>query len=157
MLSESETKSLCDQILSMSNADDMAVSIESEPYSHLRFAANAFSTSGKREDRSASVTVWIGGKRGSSSAHNLSPDSLRAAVEQAEQLAKISPADKEYVPTVGPQTYKPVSGYVEATVNLALPERARVIDSIIRECEKQGVIGAGFHQATGSASGLATR
>src|SRR4051812_41419402 len=157
LLSESEIRSTCEHLLSLSKADDMEVSVDSESYAHLRFAANGFTTSGKREDRSASVTVWIDGKRGSASAHDLSPASLRNAVEQAEQLAKISPEDKEYLPTLGLQTYKPVPGYVEATVNLGLTERARVIDSIIRQCEKHGVIGAGFHQATGSASGFATR
>jgi predicted Zn-dependent protease len=157
LLSESEIKSVCDQLLSLSKADDMEVSVESESYAHLRFAANGFTTCGKREDRSASVTVWIAGKRGSASAHDLNPDSLRHAVEQAEHLAKISPEDKEYVPSLGPQTYRPVSGYAEATVNLALPERAKLIDFIIRDCEKHGIIGAGFHQASGSASGFATR
>jgi predicted Zn-dependent protease len=157
LLSESEIKSLCDQLLSLSKADDMEVSVESEDYSHLRFAANGFTTSGRREDFSASVTVWFGGKRGSASAHDLDAESLRTAVEQAEQLANISPEDKEYVPTLEAQKYQPVSGYVEATVNLALPERAKAIDTIIRQCETQKVIGAGFHHASGSASGFATR
>src|SRR2546423_14924914 len=138
LLSEAEIKSICEHTLSLSTADDMEVSVSSESYSQLRFAANDFTTSGKREDRSASITVWSGGKRGSASAHALNPDSLRGAVEQAERLARISPVDKEYVPTLGPQTYKPVSGYMDATVNLALAERARVIDSIVRHCEKSG-------------------
>src|SRR5436305_1469001 len=118
LLSESEIRSICDQLLSLSKADDMEVSVESEDYSHLRFAANGFTTSGRREDVSASITVWIGGKRGSSSAHDLDKASLLSAVEQAEQLARISPEDQEYIPTVGQQKYQPVSGFVDATVNL---------------------------------------
>jgi len=157
LLSESEIKSLCDKLLSFSKADDMEVSVESEDYSHLRFAANGFTTSGRREDVTANITVWIGEKRGSASAHALDAESLRDAVQQAERLAKISPEDKEYVATLGPQKYKPVAGFVDATVNLALPDRAKAIDAIIRDCEKVNVIGAGFHHASGSASGSATR
>src|SRR5215831_18929989 len=157
LLSEKEIKSVCDQLLSSCKADDAAVSVDSEDYSHLRFAANGFTTSGRREDASASISVWIDGKRGSASANDLEPASLRSAVEQAEQLARISPVDKEYMPTLGAQTYKPVSGYVEATANLSLDERARAVDAIIRSCEKQKVIGAGFHHASGSASGFASR
>src|SRR5262245_62992141 len=112
LLSEKEIRSVCDQLLSCCKADDAMVSVESEDYSHLRFAANGFTTSGRREDFSASVTVWFGGKRGSASAHDLDADSLRTAVEQAEQLAHISPEDKEYVPTLEAQKYQPVSGYV---------------------------------------------
>jgi predicted Zn-dependent protease len=157
LLSESEIKSVCDQVLSLTKAEDAEVSVESDDYSHLRFAANGFTTSGRREDASASVTVWIGRKRGSASANDLDAASLRSAVEQAEQLARISPEDKEYVPTLGPQTYRPVQGYVEATANLDARERAKAIDAIIRDCEKQKVIGAGFHHASGRSSGFATR
>src|SRR5205807_2912630 len=79
------------------------------------------------------------------------------AVEQAEQLARISPVDKEYLPTLGPQTYRPTGGYVAATANLSLTRRAKAIDDIIRSCEKEGLIGAGFHHATGAAAGSATK
>ena len=78
LLSEREIKSVCDQLLSYTKADDAEVSVGSEDYSHLRFAANAFTTNGRRESVSAGVTVWINRKAGSSSASDLSPDSLRA-------------------------------------------------------------------------------
>ena len=157
LLSESEIKAICDQLLALTKADDAEVSVSSDDYSHLRFAANGFTTSGRREDASASISVWIGGKRGSASANDLEPASLRAAVEQAEQLARISPVDKEYVPTLGRQTYRPAERYIAATANLDPKDRARTVDAIIRECEKQKVIGAGFHHASGAASGFATR
>src|SRR5215831_10555735 len=79
------------------------------------------------------------------------------AVEQAEQLARMSPVDKEYLPTLGAQKYRPSGGFVEATVNFSLSARARAIDEIIRKCEKEGVIGAGFHHANGTTSGSATK
>src|SRR5205085_12033931 len=114
-------------------------------------AANAFTTSGRRENASASVTVWIDKKRGSAAANDLEEASLKSAVEDAERLARISPVDREYVPTLGPQSYKPSGGYVEATVNISLSERAKAIDAIIRACEKEGVIVAGFHHDKGEA------
>ncbi|PWU13701.1 MAG: peptidase C69 [Verrucomicrobia bacterium] len=157
LLSESEIKSVCHQLLSCSTADDAVASVDSEDFAHLRFAANGFTTCGRRENASASITVWIGRKRGSASANDLAPDALRSAVQQAEELARNAPEDKEYVPTLGPQTYKPVSGYVEATANVNVMDRAKSIDAIIRECEKQNTIGAGFHHSSGSASGFATR
>src|SRR3989442_10617865 len=63
LLSEQDTKAICQKLLSYTKADDAQVSVGSEDYSHLRFAANAFTTSGRREDVSASVTVWIDKKR----------------------------------------------------------------------------------------------
>jgi len=155
--SEKETKALCDKMLSYTRADDASVSVASDDFSHLRFAANGFTTSGQREDLTASITVWIDKKRGSASANQLDDQSLRMAVEQAEQLARISPVDKEYLPTLGAQTYRPTGGYVQATANLSLTQRAKAIDDIIRACEKEGLIGAGFHHSSGAGSGSATK
>src|SRR6266581_1332300 len=157
MLTEKESRAICDKLLGYAKADDAEVSITSEDFSHLRFAANGFTTSGRRANAIGSVTVWTDKKRGSAAANELDDASLKLAVEQAEQLARISPVDREYLPTLGRQSYKPTSGYVEATVNVSLSGRAREIDEIIRACEKEGVIGAGFHHASGTAAGFATK
>jgi predicted Zn-dependent protease len=157
LFTEKECKTICQEMLGMTRADDASASVGGEDFSHLRFAANDFSTSGRRENVSAQITVWIGGKRGSASANDLDEASLRRAVDEAERLARLSPVDKEYVPTLGPQKYKPAGGYVDATVNIALKKRAQAIDEIIRGCEKAAVIGAGFHHANGTAGGTATK
>lgn len=157
LLTEKESKALCDKILGYTKADDAEVAVSSDDFSHLRFAANGFTTSGRVENASASITVWIDKKRGSASANALDDASLKSAVEQAEGLARLSPVDKEYLPTLGPQTYKTTGGYSEATVNLSLDGRAKAINAIIGACEKEGVIGAGFHHANGVAIGLGNK
>jgi len=157
LLSETEARELTQKLLSYVKADDAVVGVGSENYSHLRFAANAFTTSGARENTTVGVTVWIDKKRGSSSTNEIDDDSLRATVAEAQDLARISPVDREYMPSLGPQTYKPVNGYAEATSNISLNERARAINDVIATCEKARVIGAGFHQARGAASATATR
>src|SRR6266567_4502790 len=157
LLSEKETKATCARLLGFLKADDAEVNVNSDDFSHLRFAANGFTTNGRREDVTATVSVWIDKKRGSAATNELDDAALKRAAEQAEQLARISPVDKEYLPTLGPQTYKPTGGYVEQTVNLSLAARAETINRIIRSCEKEGLIGAGFHAANGAASGFATK
>jgi predicted Zn-dependent protease len=157
LLSEQEARALTEKVLSYVKADDAVIGVGSEKYSHLRFAANAFTTSGARENTTVGVTVWIDKKRGSSSTNEMDDASLRAAVAQAQDLARISPVDREYMPSLGPQVYKPVNGYAEATSNISLHDRARAINDVIANCEKAGVIGAGFHQARGSASASATK
>ena len=157
LLTEKEAREITAKLLTYVKADDAAVSVGSENYSHLRFAANSFTTSGARENTTIGVTVWIDKKRGSSSTNEMDDESLRATVSQAEQLARISPVDREYLPTLGPQTYQPVNGYAEGTSNISLQNRARAINDVIANCEKAGVIGAGFHQARGSAAASATK
>src|SRR5262245_24721749 len=157
LLTEKESKAIGQKLLAHTKADDAEVSVRSEDFSHLRFAANGFATSGRRENTTATITVWINKKRGSAAANQLDNASLKMAVAQAEQLARISPVDREYLPTLGRQTYPPTRGYVEATVNVSLSERARAIDQIIRACERERVIGAGFHHANGTATSFATQ
>jgi len=157
LLSERESKSLCDKLLSYVKADDAEVSVRSEVSSHLRFADNAFRTSGRREDTVVSVTAWIDAKKGAASANELDEASLRGMVERAEQLARLSPVDREYVPTLGPQRYRPAEGFVEATANLAPGSRAKALAEVIAACEKDNTVGAGFHHAHGSAEAGATR
>jgi predicted Zn-dependent protease len=145
LLSQDDAKSICHKVLRYVKADDASVSLEGENHSHLRFAANAFRTSGLREDVEVRVTVWIGNKKGSSSTNTVDEDSLKAVVEQAERLARVSPVDPEYLPTLTPQSYRATHGYVEATANIPLAERAQAISEVIAACEKEEVVGAGFH------------
>ena len=46
-------------------------------------------------------------------------------VEQAQDLARLSPVDREYMPTLGPQKYEPTRRYVEETATLSLADRAQ--------------------------------
>jgi predicted Zn-dependent protease len=161
LLTEKEAQALTEKLLSYVKAEDATVGVSSETYSHLRFAANAFATSGRRENRTANVTVWLDGeggrRRGAASTNEFDEASLRATVAEAERLARLSPVDREYVRSLERQTYQPSKGYTEGTAEIAPAERARKIGDIITESEKAGVVSAGFHQARGQAGAFATK
>ena len=157
LLNEQDARALTDKILSFVTAADASVGVGSDKLSHLRFAANNFLTSGTRLGRSANVTVWIDGKRGSASTNDTDDASLKAMVEQAEKIARNAPVDREYLPTLGKQTYRPTSGYVESTANLSLSDRAKSVSEILAEMEKNKVIGAGFHSTRAEATASATK
>ena len=157
LLTEQECKAICDKLLGYVTAEDAAVSVGSEDYSHLRFAGNGFTTAGRREDTNVGVTVWIGKRRASASTNETDDASLRAVVAQAEETARISPEDLEYLPTLGPQQYKPVEGYTDATVNISGEARAKAVADAIAACERDSALGAGFHQARGGAGASATK
>jgi predicted Zn-dependent protease len=157
LLNEQEAKKITDKILSFVKADDAQVAVSSEKFSNLRFARNAFLTSGNTVERGASITVWIDKKRGSSSTTDFDDASLKAMVEEAEAIAKISPVDRQYLPTLGAQKYKDSSRYSENTADISLSKRAKSISDILRKSEKAGVISAGFHEARAFANGFATK
>ena len=157
LLTEKDARTICEKLLSYVKADDAVVGVSSENYGHMRFASNAFTTSGARENVSVAVTVWINNKRGAASTNEIDDESLKATVALAEQLARISPTDREYMPSLGKQVYKPTNGYAEATSNISLPSRAKTLNDVITACEKAKVVGAGFHQASGNAGASATK
>lgn len=157
LVNEKEAKAITDKLLSFVKADDASVAVSSDKLSHLRFAGNGFLTSGQRTGSGATVTVWIQGRRGASSTNDLDDASLKTMVEQAEQLARLAPIDREYLPTLKAQIYKPVNGYAEATANISPSARAKAVGDILAEYEKAGVIGAGFHQARAQAGAFATK
>jgi len=157
LLTEKDGRTICEKLLSYVKAEDAVVNVNSENYGHLRFAQNSFTTSGARENLTVNVTVWIDKKRGAASTNEVDDESLKAVVTLAEELARIGRVDREYMPTLGKQTYKPIDGYAEATSNISLTTRAKTIDDVISACEKAKVIGAGFHQARGIAGATATK
>ncbi|MGI8670193.1 MAG: metallopeptidase TldD-related protein, partial [Aridibacter sp.] len=157
LLNEKEVKEITDKILSYVKADDAEVSVSSEKYSHLRFAANAFLTSGNTVERGANITVWSKGKRGSSSTTDFDDASLKTMVEEAEKIAEISPVDPQYLPTLELQTYKESMAFNKNTADIELPMRAKSISEILKKSEKAGVISAGFHEARAIAGGFATK
>ncbi|MGI8642135.1 MAG: TldD/PmbA family protein [Pyrinomonadaceae bacterium] len=157
LLTEKEARTITEKMLSFVKANDAAVSVSSEETAHIRFAENSFLTSGKRENRGANVTVWIEGRRGSSSTNDLDDGSLRQAVEQAEQIARLAPVDREYIPTLGAQTYRPTGGFVEATASISPAARAKAVGSILAESEKSKIIAAGFYQSQAGTSAFATK
>lgn len=157
LFTEQEVKDLTTKILSLTKADDASAGVGSNRQAHLRFAGNNVLTSGMRETRNANITVWFGGKRGSASTNDLDDESLKKMVAEAEKIAQNARPDREYMPTLAKQTYKPVNGYFEATANLSLTDRAKQIGAILAECEKNNVIGAGFHSAGAQSGGSSTK
>jgi predicted Zn-dependent protease len=157
MLTEREAKRICDTLLKFTKADDAIVSAGESIESNQRFAANAFTTNGSSRERSFSVTVWINKRRGSARGTEMDEASLRRAVEQAEHLAKLSPVDVEYMPTLGPQKYKPVKGFVSDAAEISPSWRAKKVALILDRCDEAKVVGAGLFQSGGFTSASATR
>ena len=157
LLTQEEARRITERVLGLVKGDDAAVNVSSRIHSNLRFAANAIQTSGRRDINTASVAVWIERRRGAATTTDFTDTSLRQMVEQAEALARLSPVDREYLPTLGPQKYEPTRRYVEATASIALADRARAIGDALAASEKAGVISAGFHQAQAVATAEATK
>jgi predicted Zn-dependent protease len=159
MLTRDEALKICDAVLAhakSAGADDAMVSLQSSVESHARFADNSINTSGRAEDLEITATVWVAGRRGAISGNDASADALKRIAEEAVQIARISPVQREYVPTVGPVDYPTAKGFAAATADIDVNARAQALQAALGACRSAKVTGAGFHTARGTASASAT-
>ena len=159
MLTRDDALALCDTVLARAKAagaDDAIVSVESTVASHARFADSRLTTSGRSEDLTITVTVWVGRRRGAATGNDSAPGALERLASEAVQIARVSPVHREYVPTLGPLTYPESKGFADATADIDVAARASALRDVLAACREAGVGGAGVHTATASAVAVAT-
>ena len=118
-LSREECEAIAKRALSFATAEETRVLINSTSLANTRFAVNQISTGGDSFDSVVTVVAKFGKKSGSSSTNRLDDDGLRAAVQMAERVAKLSPDDPESLPELGPQTYQPGVNWSDTTARRA--------------------------------------
>jgi predicted Zn-dependent protease len=159
MLDRDAALKMCETVLDhakAAGAEDANVSVQSSIDSHLRFADNRVTTSGRAEDVVVTATVWVGRRRGAATGNDAGSGALKRLAEEAVQIARVSPVHREYVPTLGPLTYADDRGFTAGTADIDLGVRAASMQTVLAACRTGKVIGAGFHSANGSATAVAT-
>jgi predicted Zn-dependent protease len=159
MLSRDRSLAICETVLThakSAGAEDAAVSVQGTVEAHARFAENRVTTSGHAENLTVTATVWVGRRRGAVTGADDGADALRQLADEAVQIARVSPVQREYVPTLGAVTYAQERGFADATASIDLAARATALDAALSACRTAKVTGAGFHTARASATAVAT-
>jgi predicted Zn-dependent protease len=159
VLTRDDALKICDAVLAhakAAGAEDAVVSIESSVESHARFADNSITTSGRAEDLEITASVWVGRRRGAITGNDSSADALKRLADEAVQIARVSPVQREYVPTLGPLEYPDTRGFTEGTADVNVTARAASLEGVLAACRSAKVTGAGFHSARATANAAAT-
>ena len=156
LLSERETRGLCEQVLNRVKVDDATVTARSEAGGNQRFASGSFTTNGQMENVEVTLTVWKEGRRGSGCTTEITKDALDSIARNAERIARVSPLDQEYVPTLGPQKYRPVDAFAASASKPSFSRRAKSVHRILQLGEEAGVVLAGLLRTSASARGTLT-
>ncbi len=160
-MTREQAEAFTEKVLKGAKEPEVAVELTHRRHGFLRFARNAPTTSGFTNTATARVTAWKGKRKASASASvNLAnakeaEEELKTLVKKAEELAAVSPEDREYMPLLGPQEYVEVSGYDEATAELSPQRRTQAVADAIETAKKQKVIAAGFFENVAETSILA--
>jgi predicted Zn-dependent protease len=159
MIERDDALKICDTVLAQAKAagaEDASVSLQGSVEAHARFADNRINTSGRSEDLDITVTVWIGRRRGAITGNDAGTDALKQMAGDAVQVARVSPVQREYVPTLGPLDYPDARGFASATADVNVTARASSLEAVLAACRNAKVTGAGFHSARASAVAAAT-
>jgi predicted Zn-dependent protease len=154
-LSREECEAIAKKALSFAHADETRVLVNSTNVSNTRFAVNQISTAGDSFDAVVTIVARFGKRSGSASTNQLDDDGVRAAVQMAERIAKLSPEDPEAMPELGPQSYQPGVNWSDATASLDPASRAAAVQRITGPAKSAGLVSTGFMEGITSASAIA--
>jgi predicted Zn-dependent protease len=146
MLTKEQMQKLAEKGLSFTKFPECSLSLSSTESAFIRFALNGVTTSGFVVNQSMGISVSRDGKSGFTSVDDFDDKAIREAVERAEQIASIAPANPERVPPVGPQKYEPVDNYVESTARARNPVMAPHVKAVIDAAKSKGLVTAGFFE-----------
>jgi predicted Zn-dependent protease len=155
-----QAKTLIDRALSLSKAEQTFVVLNGLDRGNLRFARNTATTSGASSRSSLAITAIFGKKSGTATTAEFDDVSLRQAIANAEEIARLSPDNPEAMPVLGPQPYGTSKAYFEDVANVTADWRAAAAATAIDLSKQKGVVSAGFVdtsasiQAAGSSKGL---
>ena len=147
-----QARELTKSALKTAEVPEVEITLSDRRHGFLRFARNAPTTSGLTRVGEAAVTAWKGRRKatveGSVDLGNPANarSELRALIAQAEELAAISPEEREYMPLLGPQEYLEVNAFDAETGELAAKRRAKSVADAIGEAQQRKVIAAGFFE-----------
>lgn len=141
---EEEAKKIMEKAMSFSTADACEINLEGSESGNIRYARNSVSTAGHRSNQTLVVQSNFGKKMGTATIDEFDDESLKRVVARAEELAKLSPENPEFMEPLGPQQYQKAINYSEATANITPEFRAEVANSSIEPAAARDVTAAGF-------------
>jgi predicted Zn-dependent protease len=146
-LSRGEAEALAKRALSFSTADEARVTIQSGVRGNTRYAVNQISTAGDNYNVSVTVLSAFGRRGASVTTNRIDDEGLRAAVQNAERLARLAPEDPERMPELPPQQYQEGQGWSEATASLDPAGRTTAVRQVTEPSRSAELSATGFLQA----------
>ena len=143
-LTADEVKAITAKILSRSRADSCSVWIGGGDETNLRFAGNSATTNGRKRHLSVTIESNYGACSGSARATGLDEAPLAAAQARSEEIARMVPANPEFMPPLGPQEYEPTRVFDAATASIPAARLADAAEAVIIRARQHHLDSGGF-------------
>src|SRR6476469_2858668 len=144
LLSEDQALSLLEKVVKQSEAEAVFVSLYTGEESLSRFSENQISQNISKTVFSLNITSYFGNKSASAAVTEFDEDAIASAVKRSEELARIAPADPEWMPLLPPQTYDLRSpAFDTATATVSPLARAEMVQQACARSSQGGAHGSG--------------
>jgi predicted Zn-dependent protease len=144
ILSKEDALAIMKKALSYSKADECTVNLSGSEDGNIRYARNAVSTAGEQSQTSLGVTSSFGKRSGSATINEFDDASLEKVMRRSEELAKLAPENPEYMPLLGPQTFKESVNYNATTAGMNPDKRAEAVAKSLKVAKDASHEAAGF-------------
>jgi len=155
LASEESFRKIAHTVLSSSKADDAFINFSDSESSTLRFANNQVVQNVSVREPSVTIRAAFGQKHGTAATNRLDEASLLDTLRKAEEIARLAPEDREYLPPLPKQEYARTPSFRSSTAEVTPMDAARRVKPVIARCEEGGLIGAGILTNSVSADGVA--
>jgi len=145
MRGKEDIKALLKEALSEVSAPQAQVEFASRKGFATRFGENAITQNMGGEEEHIRVSVAYDNKQGSSITNKIENNAIVNIIKRAEEIARNSPEDPEYMPPPKPQTYPEVpQRYYEDTAQLSPAEAAEDIHMTIESAKAENCRASGL-------------
>jgi predicted Zn-dependent protease len=158
MMTSHDARSLISRVVDYSTCPECEVRLQQQETVSIRFANNGITTSGYQVTFQVSITSTTRDRRsGNEVVTESSEEALRRGVAQAEELAKISRPDPEYVPSLGAQKYQPINNFDPFTAAARGDALIPHVKTIVEAAGRNHLIAAGFISRTATVSAVGNK
>jgi len=156
MRDKNEINALLEEILSKVTAPQAQVTYSYDNNLASRFGENAITQNMGGEEEGIRLVVAYGMKHGSSIINRVKSESISNLIKWAQDIAKNSPEDPEYMPPLKPQSYPKVPQSFYGDVATLTPlDIAKEIDKTVTLAKDEGYQASGLFHANYSIYALA--
>src|SRR3990170_550258 len=123
MLSRQRCQEIFAELLKYSDAEETELIVGGGTHELTRFANNTIHQNVAEEGYILSVRTVYGNRTARATTNKFDAESLRRVVAESASLSRQQQPDPELLPMPGPQEYRPVERFMEATAAVSPPAR----------------------------------
>ncbi|HVH88172.1 MAG TPA: TldD/PmbA family protein [Terriglobales bacterium] len=151
MLSPERIHDVFSRIHKFSSADEVEAIIAGGRSALTRFANNTIHQNVAEEGYVVSIRVVMDHKTARSTTNRLDDESLKRAVQSAEQIARVQQPDPDLLPVLTPDEVKdsqPVQRHFGATASIKPEDRAAAVEQIVAVAKRHKQTTAGIYSSS---------